>query len=216
MPTSDISVESVSALLAGWSFSRVILSSVVPDKRRILCASFRVPVHCLSAHSVLNFSLEGYAGKETIGADRLANAAGLVAYGHFPAIAVDMGTAVTYEVLSASEAGVRFAGGVIAAGLATLVSSLSQSTAQLPLVHPDVHAPALGQDTYASLRSGALYGYAGMVRETLCALERELGEAALVIMTGGDASFVLQYDESLGELDESLTMKGLLVLSLLN
>ncbi len=216
MSTRDISVVGVKTLLADWSFDRVMLSSVVPEKRLVLCETFDVPVHCLSARSKLNFSLDSYAGRETIGADRLANAAGLVTYDQLPAIAVDMGTAVTYEVLCASLSGVRFAGGVIAAGLSTLVTALSRATAQLPQIKPEAHVSALGQDTFTSLQAGALYGYVGMLRETLCALENELGEEALVVLTGGDAAFVLTYNERLGVLDEDLTMKGLLRLSLLN
>ncbi len=216
LATRDISEETVATLLEGWTFHRVILSSVVPEKGELLCRLFDVPVHSLSAGSVLNFSLDGYAGKSTIGADRLANAAGLATYGRLPAIVVDMGTAVTYEVLCASETGVRFAGGVIAAGLSTLVHSLNQATAQLPLVRPSVHVSVLGQDTAESLRAGALYGYAGMLRETLSALEEKLGEAAFVVLTGGDAAFVLKYDESFGLLDNDITMRGLLLISSLN
>ncbi len=217
LPTCDISKARVGDLLRGWGYSKVMMSSVVPEKRDILCAAFSMPVHSLSASSALNFSLEPYAGRSTIGADRLANAAALVSdYARYPAVAVDMGTAVTYEVVAHDGTQAYFAGGVIATGLRALSVSPADATAQLPQVEASLCVPALAQDTKSALQAGVLYGYAGMLRETLHALALQLGEKPFVVLTGGDAVFVKEYDDSFGILDKDLTMKGLLALSQMN
>ncbi len=213
IPTASIAPEPLEALLRGWQYQRVLISSVVPDKQHILAAYFGDQAHCLSAGSPLSFDISLYAGQHTIGADRLANAAGLQSYDRLPAIAVDLGTAVTYEVLCQGGRGAYFAGGVIAPGLSALARALNESTAQLPLVDARIDAPVLAQDTISALRAGVHYGYMGMIRETLASLSRAWDSQPLVVLTGGDAARVYDYDPSLGICDELLTMKGLASIS---
>ncbi len=216
IPTAAISAPQLEQLLGSWHYERVLISSVVPETRSILCRSLRAPKHILGAHSQLNFDLSPYAGKHTLGADRLANAAGLIAYGQLPAIAVDLGTAVTYEVLQKDGHKAYFAGGLIAAGLQVLSKALHQATAQLPAVETSTSPPLLAQDTQSALQAGAFYGYMGMVRETLTTLQHLLGEPALVVLTGGDARHVHAYAPELGIRDDLLTMKGLCALASLD
>ncbi len=214
MPTASIAPEPLEELLSDWRYQHVLISSVVPDKQRILAAYFGDHAHCLSSNSPLSFDIAPYAGQHTIGADRLANAAGLLSYGRLPAIAVDLGTAVTYEVLCEGGKGAYFAGGVIAPGLSALARALNESTAQLPLVDARIDAPVLAQDTVSALRAGVHYGYMGMIRETLARLSHEWDTAPLVVLTGGDAARVHSYDANLGVLDDRLTMKGLASISM--
>ncbi len=218
MPTADLSSDQLACLLQSWHYERVLISSVVPETHEILCRSLAAPKHSLSAHSRLNFDIDCYEGKLTIGADRLANAAGLIAYAQLPAIAVDLGTAVTYDVLSGDSQQPYFAGGLIAAGLGVLTQSLARMTAQLPAVSVGGGAPPppLGQDTLSALQAGAYYGYMGMIRETLCRLQANFPRPALVVLTGGDARLVHAYDPQIGICDDLLTMKGLCAISTLD
>ena len=70
-----------------------------------------------------------YPNPKSIGADRLANAAAVAELYGWPAIVVDFGTTVTFDVVS--DAG-SYIGGVIAPGLEAMTNFLYQRTALLP------------------------------------------------------------------------------------
>jgi type III pantothenate kinase len=97
-----------------------------------------------------------YPKPETIGADRLANAAAAVALYGSPAIVVDFGTAVTFDVISAAG---DYAGGVIAPGLNAMTDYLHNRTALLPRVSLREPHRAIGRSTVEAMRSGAIHGY---------------------------------------------------------
>jgi len=72
-----------------------------------------------------------YPKPRSIGADRLANAAAAAELYGFPAVVVDFGTAVTFDVISERRA---YVGGVIAPGLEAMTNFLYQRTALLPRI----------------------------------------------------------------------------------
>jgi type III pantothenate kinase len=118
----------------------------------------------------------------TVGIDRLANVAGAMALGLQSAIAVDMGTAITIDVL---DAGV-FRGGLIMPGLSLQAYALHAQTASLPLV--DVRQPAglVGRDTRAAMLAGITQMTFAGVAATARRLARGLpGGAAPILVTGG-------------------------------
>ena len=113
----------------------------------------------------------------TVGVDRLANVAGLVARGLRTGIAVDAGTATTIDVLRHG----RFVGGLILAGPRLQLAALHRGTDLLP---PAVlrRVPALvGRDTASALRAGALHGS----RHAIAGIA--LGLAVFLIWVGPDA-----------------------------
>ncbi len=214
LPTAELSAPAISSLLSDWNYERVVASSVVPDAKPKIEAGVRQDIHWLGVNSPLSFSLRHYEGRATLGADRLANAEALCAYSRFPSIAVDLGTAVTYDVLGSRGGELCFLGGVIAPGWAGLSSILSRTTAQLPQTQLQESSLALAQNTQDALLAGYHWGFLGMVKETLLALRRELSEEPFIVLTGGDAPFVMaKYGEGVIE-DKYLTMKGLLRVSL--
>src|SRR5437870_8813270 len=85
-----------------------------------------------------------YPKPRSIGADRLANAAAVAQLYGTPAIVVDFGTAVTFDVVSAKG---DYVGGVIAPGLEVMTNYLYQRTALLPKL--TLHEPprAIGKTT---------------------------------------------------------------------
>ena len=116
-----------------------------------------------------------YPSPRQIGADRLANAAGAVAYYGYPCIVVDFGTAVTFDVIGPER---TYLGGAIAPGLASMGDYLARNTALLPAIEPHEPKHAIGTSTVEAMHSGAVYGYRGMVKEILAKLEEEMGEAS--------------------------------------
>lgn len=212
--TADITADSVRTLLGDWAYDAALISSVVPSCREPLQAGIGSPCHLLAWDSPHGISLAHYPDYLHLGADRLANVLAMKKSHRFPAIAVDLGTAVTYDILDKDSQGqLYFAGGVIAAGLSSLRTCLAEKTALLPVVNGEQPSQWIGKNTQQALQSGALLGFVGMVRETLITLNSELGADAHIVLTGGDAALIADKIPQAQIIDEDLTLKGLLELS---
>lgn len=208
LPTAGITEDALSQVLAGWSFSRVLVSSVVPNAADALSRCFAQPVAFVSKDAPLPVELD-YEKVETLGADRIANAAAVSVRGHLPGIAVDLGTAATFDVVVPGTCRPRFMGGAIAPGLAAFTRYLESSTAQLPAVELTGACPAIGHSTVEAIQSGALHGYRGLIRGLLKEMQDELGKKPYVIATGGDASLLVSSMAEVDEVDPLLTFRGL-------
>jgi type III pantothenate kinase len=141
-----------------------------------------------------------------LGADRLVNA--IAAYDRVagPCIAVDFGTAINYDVVSAAG---EYLGGVISPGVEISIEALTQRAAALPKVRLEPPRAAIGKGTREAIQSGVIYGYAGQVDGLVARLREELDEEATVIATGGWAHAIVPHCEQVDELDDLLTLKGL-------
>lgn len=145
---------------------------------------------------------------ETVGADRLANAVWAArARPGQATIVVDLGTAVTFEVVDRAGA---FRGGAIAPGLTTQTRALARDTALLPqITRVDAPPPALGRDTPANIAAGVFWGVVGLV-EALCPrLSAIVGGSPRVVATGGDAARIAQACLAIDEVVPELTLLGL-------
>src|SRR5215211_1862161 len=146
-----------------------------------------------------------YDNPREIGPDRLVNAvAGFEKVGG-ACVVVDFGTAVTHDVVSGDG---EYLGGVIFPGVEISLEALTERAAALPTI--DLTAPrnVLGKSTVDAIRSGVLYGYAGMVDGILARLEGEVG-VSHAIATGGLAAAVVPYCSRIDEVDDLLTLTGL-------
>ena len=141
-----------------------------------------------------------------LGADRLVNA--VAAYQRIggACIAVDFGTAVNYDVVSAAG---EYLGGVIAPGIEISLEALSQRAAALPRIRLEAPASAIGRGTLSAIQSGVIFGYAGQVDGLVGRLREELGEEAPTIATGGFAAIIAPHCEQIDEVDDLLTLTGL-------
>ncbi len=123
---------------------------------------------------------------ETVGVDRLANAAGLVALGYTSGIAIDVGTAVTIDVLLRR----RFRGGLILPGGVLQARALHAHTALLPALAPRPGVPLLGTDTRAAVEAGIVHGLRHAVAGTTRALQARYPGLQTVVTTGGGAALL--------------------------
>jgi type III pantothenate kinase len=207
LPTADVSPESLAGLLVGVDFEAVMICSVVPEKARILRAHFapRCPLHFLGADSPLGLGID-YPEAAQIGADRLANAAGVLSRHGAPAIVIDFGTAVTFDVISDAPA---YTGGVIAPGLGAMSEYLSRRTALLPLIELAEPTSAIGKSTVHAMQVGAVIGYRGLVREILSQIRKELAGCPHIVATGGDAALIARGLPEIEAVDPDLTLDGL-------
>jgi type III pantothenate kinase len=156
-----------------------------------------------------------YPRPETIGADRLANAAAVAVLYGCPAVVVDFGTAVTFDIVSEHK---RYVGGVIAPGLEAMTSFLYQRTALLPKLTLKEPGSAVGKSTTAAMIAGAIYGYRGLVREILDRIkaERFPRQRLKVVATGGYARLIARQLPQIGWVHPNLTLEGLRIVAGLN
>jgi type III pantothenate kinase len=144
-----------------------------------------------------------------LGADRLVNAiAAFERYGG-PCVVVDFGTATTFDVVSAKG---EYIGGAIAPGLGISADALFSRAARLGRV--DIKRPpkVIGTNTVTHLQSGLYYGYIGLVDGILERMVAELGTQPRVIATGGLARQIAEDSRFIAEIDDMLTLDGLLIL----
>ena len=212
MPTADVNQQTLMSLSERYHFDRVVVSSVVPAVADQICRAFADRVTLLDVYNQLNFDYE-YRGRATLGADRIANVAAVVQKGYVPCIAIDLGTAVTFDVVVPGRERPIFIGGSIAPGLAGMTRYLSLNTAQLPSVELCGELKAIGRDTVEAIQSGCLLGFCGMVKEILKSIVEELGQRPKIIATGGDAELIAKYLHEIEEVDPLLTFKGLNVVA---
>jgi type III pantothenate kinase len=148
-----------------------------------------------------------YPRPATIGPDRLANA--VAAHHHFgaPAVVVDFGTAVTFDVVDAAA---NYVGGVIAPGLAAMTDYLHEKTALLPRIRIRDPRAVIGKSTEEAMLIGAAHGYRGLVRELICELRAELKHPKLpVVATGGYAKLIAAGLPEIQSVEPNLTLEGL-------
>ncbi len=147
-----------------------------------------------------------YRKPKQVGQDRLVNAyAGCVIYGA-PLVAIDFGTAVTFDVVSGNK---EYLGGMILPGLGISLDALNQRTALLPRVKLCKPKEFIGRDTKSSMLSGIVYGFAAMTDDLAARIKEKIGRRALIIGTGGSVNLIAKYCKGLDKIDRDLTLKGL-------
>lgn len=209
IPTVELNVEKIREAFYPLHFSRVVVASVVPECEEIFVSAFSCPVHFVSVKSPSALSYD-YEGILTLGADRIANAIAVASCVDLPCIAIDAGTATTFDVVVPREGKSVYVGGAIAPGYAAFSKYLHQCTAKLPDVSLNADAKAIGKNTVQAIQAGSLHGFCGMVRGIISAIEAQLGCSAHIVLTGGDASLLKDAGNIPGDVVPKLTFEGLL------
>ena len=150
-----------------------------------------------------------YDNPREVGADRIVNA--VAAHARWPqgAIVVDFGTATTFDVVTPKG---EYAGGIIAPGLMVSAEALYSHTAKLPRVEIARPRSAIGKNTVASIQSGLVFGYAGLVDSLVTRIRGEIDFAPRIVATGGLAPLVAADSSTIEECDDMLTLDGLRLL----
>ena len=214
LKTADWSTGDAPAAVAKFigraKLTGVALCSVVP-KATPLAQSCLQKISGAPALELTPATLTGvgidYPKPATIGPDRLANA--VAAHHHFgaPAVVVDFGTAVTFDVVDRRA---NYVGGIIAPGLAAMTDYLHEKTALLPRIRIRDTRAVIGKNTEQAMLIGAVHGYRGLVRELISSLKRELKTDTLpVIATGGYARLIAAQMPEITAVRPLLTLEGL-------
>jgi type III pantothenate kinase len=144
----------------------------------------------------------------TVGADRVINTLAASRLFSADAIVVDMGTAITFDCITAD--GV-FLGGVIAPGVLTSAETLTRRTSKLPATELVVPKQVIGRRTEDCIRAGVLFGAAdaidGIVRRIRTSWPRP--QTPVVIATGGFAETMSALCTTFDRVEPHLTLQGL-------
>ena len=149
-----------------------------------------------------------YENPREVGADRIVNSVAALELVGPPVIAVDFGTATTFDCVSVSG---EYLGGAIFPGIHVAMEALFERTSMLHRVEIARPKTVIGRTTTTSIQSGLLFGYAGMVDAMVERIRAELGPAR-VIATGGLAQRVASETRSIERVEPFLTLEGLRIL----
>jgi len=216
IPTRKLSSSVIAGLIRQRKVPKVVVSSVVPAKNSAVSKAAKERAEVLWLDWKLNLGVGiDYPKPQSIGADRLANAAAVAELYGFPAIVVDFGTAVTFDIVS--ERG-TYVGGVIAPGLEAMTSFLYRRTALLPRISLKEPRQAVGTSTIEAMLSGAVFGYRGLVKEILARINAEQfpRKKVCVIATGGYAGLIAGGLPEIEVIRPHLTLEGLRIVANLN
>ena len=198
--------------LSGYTrndFEGAIISSVVPPLTGILKSAVK---HIIGRDAMvigpgvktgLNIRIDDPA---TLGADMVVGAVAALHKYPTPMIVIDLGTATTVSALDKNGS---FIGGSIMAGVNLCLNALSSGTSQLPKIDLNYAGKAIGTNTIDCMRSGAVYGTAGMLDGLIDRMSEELGDTPTVVACGGLAKMIVPHCKHEIHLEDDLLLLGL-------
>ena len=205
------------SLLKKYNITDCIIASVVDELNAAVKHACDNVFHINSflINTKLNFGIKlKLKNPKEAGADRIANACGAYVLYSKPAIIVDLGTATTFDILDSSG---DFVGGVIMPGLNLQLRALNQSTSKLPRIEAGIVNSAIGNNTADAILSGVIRGSACAIEGLIAQCEKELGEKAVIVATGGYSGLISKYmNRKFDFVNPYLTLEGLRFLYELN
>src|SRR5215218_5725208 len=112
-----------------------------------------------------------YDNPREIGADRLANAVAIRERFGGPAVCVDFGTSVNFDIVGPDG---DFLGGVLVPGVEISLDALSERGARLPKIDLLPPRSVIGKSTVDAIRAGVVFGYAAAVDGILRRIRAEM------------------------------------------
>ncbi|MDD5261156.1 MAG: type III pantothenate kinase [Methylacidiphilales bacterium] len=206
-PTPEITPRFLSGLNRRHKPDLVVAASVVPSIRKILGRVWSKSRLVLLDHRTKLPIRLRYPNPASIGADRIANAVATARLYPLPAVVIDFGTAVTFDIVSAKR---EYLGGVIAPGLNAMTDYLHEKTALLPKITIREPRHAIGKSTIEAMRVGAVTGYRGLIQAVLDAIQKQMRARHLtVVATGGHSALIARHAPFIQIVNPLLTLQGL-------
>ncbi len=190
----------------------VAISNVVPPVQQTLewmCEQyFGVPPFSVEPGGNVRMPLRVENPKE-VGPDRVVNAVAAVELYGPPVIAIDFGTATTFDCVNSRR---EFIGGAIAPGILTASEALISKAARLFRVELVRPKEAIGRNTVTNIQSGIVYGYAGLVDGLVERMQAEMDGTPTVVATGGLAGLIHEAARTIQHVNPDLTLEGLRII----
>lgn len=197
--------------------SGIIFSSVLPSLNYTIEHMFQLyfPGRKVMqvTHELKTGIINLYDHPETLGSDRICNAAAAFKKYGGNCVAVDFGTATNFSVIS--EKG-EFLGGLIIPGIKIATDALITNAALLPKVEYIMPEKVLGTNTEHAIQSGIIHGYVGQVDHIIKMIEQEIGHRLKVIATGGMSGLIASQTDRIDIINPTLTLEGLSIIYELN
>lgn len=202
----------------------ITLCSVVPSVTHLvtqeLASALTLPIHVVSHESRLPVRL-AYRDPSQLGADRIAVAAGAFDIVHRDddltgrtVLAIDAGTAVTFNLVDASGA---FRGGAIWAGPDLVARALTMNTAQLPSVDLEGQVAPIADNTEDAIRSAVLTGFLEGSRGIVRRMEEVTSQESVILITGGRGALLADVLADRGaRFEPHLVLKGVRAIAAMN
>jgi type III pantothenate kinase len=153
-----------------------------------------------------------YDNPREVGADRISNAVAALDLYDPPAIVVDLGTATTFDAISAAG---EYLGGAIVPGIEISMDALFDRAEALRRVELREPKHVVGRTTVEAMQSGAIYGYAALVDGLCRRVEAEIG-ISTIVATGGLSALISPHAEVVDHVEPWLTLHGLRLIYLRN
>jgi type III pantothenate kinase len=211
LPTPGLDLKTARAMRSLAPAAKLVVCCVVPQKQKILFKIWPAAQReWVSFRSPLGITID-YPQPSRIGADRLANAVAAASLYKLPAVVIDFGTAVTFDIVSGDRA---YLGGVIAPGLNAMTDYLHERTALLPRLKLREPRRFIAKSTVEAMRVGAVAGYRGLVREILSGIRQELPlPLHSIVATGGQGELVASRVSEIQKVNPLLTLQGLQIIA---
>lgn len=192
----------------------VIICSVVPkllnEVKRAVASQLKIQSKIIGRNITVPLK-NNYRFPRQVGQDRLVCAyAAKCLYG-FPAIIIDFGTAITFDVISRQG---HYEGGIIVPGIRLSVESLYKKTALLPNISSiKIPKALIGRDARESILSGIFFGYGSMCCGLIDLLAKKLKRKPKVIVTGGHTHLMRKFiSKKITKIDKNLVFNGMALL----
>ena len=193
--------------------TRSIISSVVPKAtpavKRAAARKYGI-VPLVLGENIKAPIKNLYKKPRQVGQDRLVNAIAAKELYGYPAIVVDFGTAITFDVVSKKG---EYLGGLIFPGIETSLNALSEKAALLPRISVTPPKGLIGRDTADSIKSGVFYGIGSLCDGIISKLDSAKSGRMTVIATGGHALVISRFTKYIRLIDPHLTLHGLRIIA---
>ncbi|MBN2504341.1 MAG: type III pantothenate kinase [Bacilli bacterium] len=195
---------------------RVIISSVVPELNEVFREYF-IKEHSLTPlflGSGVKTGIKIYADNpKEVGSDLIGNCIAATQIYDSTCLVIDLGTATTFTYVE----DMNLRGVVITPGLTTSRNALISKTSLLPQVDLEAPSKLLGTNSNDAIRSGLIYGHASMIEGLTTRIKEQVHRPDLtVVLTGGHSQLIYPHCDMKIIHDETLILKGLLLVAKLN
>ena len=200
---------------SGLNLSKIkgaIISSVVPNLTPVLSNGLEkhTNIKPIIVDAELDVGLKIlYDDPKAVGADRIVNSIAALNLFDGPIIAVDFGTATTFDVISVNS---EYLGGIIVPGIMMSANVLHHYAARLPKVELKFPDKLIGKTTESSIQSGLMFGTVELIDGIIKRIQDELGSTAQTIATGGLASTIIPHTKTISRIEPFLTLDGLMLI----